>query len=110
MTKCCRPARSLRRGKAFTLRRKVRLREARCENLSGPIGSSRRKRWCCSTPEPVTSMPRRGSARCRVKTMATRRLYYDDSFAREFSADVLSCEPTTYQSAAAWEVVLDATA
>jgi alanyl-tRNA synthetase len=42
--------------------------------------------------------------------MATRRLYYDDSFAREFSADVLSCEPTTYQSATAWEVVLDATA
>jgi alanyl-tRNA synthetase len=42
--------------------------------------------------------------------MATRRLYYDDSFAREFNADVLSCEPTTYQSATAWEVVLDATA
>src|SRR5207249_1232770 len=27
--------------------------------------------------------------------MATRRLYYDDSFQREFTARVLSCEPAT---------------
>jgi alanyl-tRNA synthetase len=42
--------------------------------------------------------------------MATRRLYYDDSFAREFTAEVLSCEPATHKSAAAWEVILDVTA
>jgi len=42
--------------------------------------------------------------------MATRRLYYDDSFAREFTAEVLSCESVAYESSAAWEVVLDSTA
>ena len=42
--------------------------------------------------------------------MATRKLYYDDSFAREFTAEVLSCEPCVYRTTAAWEVVLDATA
>jgi alanyl-tRNA synthetase len=42
--------------------------------------------------------------------MTTRRLYYDDSFAREFTARVLSCEPIVHETLAAWEVVLDATA
>jgi alanyl-tRNA synthetase len=42
--------------------------------------------------------------------MATRRLYYDDSFARDFTARVLSCEPVAHGSREAWEVVLDATA
>jgi alanyl-tRNA synthetase len=42
--------------------------------------------------------------------MATRRLYYDDSFARDFTARVLSCEPTAHESRQVWEVVLDATA
>ncbi len=42
--------------------------------------------------------------------MATRRLYYDDSFAHEFSARVLSCEPALHQTQPAWEVVLDRTA
>jgi alanyl-tRNA synthetase len=42
--------------------------------------------------------------------MATRRLYYDDSFARDFSAEVLSCEPCVYETIAAWEVILDVTA
>jgi alanyl-tRNA synthetase len=42
--------------------------------------------------------------------MATRRLYYDDSFAREFSARVLSCEPALHQTQAAWEAILDMTA
>lgn len=42
--------------------------------------------------------------------MATRRLYYDDSSARDFTAEVVSCEPTTHESAVAWEVVLDVTA
>jgi alanyl-tRNA synthetase len=42
--------------------------------------------------------------------MTARRLYYDDSFAREFTAEVLSCEPVVHEAAAAWEVVLDATA
>jgi alanyl-tRNA synthetase len=44
------------------------------------------------------------------RIMATRRLYYDDSFARDFDAEVVSCEPTLHRSAAAWEVVLDGTA
>jgi alanyl-tRNA synthetase len=42
--------------------------------------------------------------------MATRRLYYDDSFEREFTAEVLSCEPALHGTAPAWEVVLDGTA
>jgi alanyl-tRNA synthetase len=42
--------------------------------------------------------------------MATRRLYYDDSFARDFDARVLSCEPVVHESREAWEIVLDATA
>jgi alanyl-tRNA synthetase len=36
----------------------------------------------------------------------TDRLYYQDSFTREFQANILSCEP----SAALWNVVLDRTA
>jgi len=42
--------------------------------------------------------------------MATRRLYYDDSYQREFSAQVLSCEPEVHGGVAAWAVVLDCTA
>lgn len=47
--------------------------------------------------------------------MATHRLYYDDSFVRNFSAHVLSCSPvnpiaTASGPKAAWEVLLDRTA
>src|SRR5436305_6551268 len=47
--------------------------------------------------------------------MATRRLYYDDSFQKEFAAKVLSCEPATAATASqakvpAWEVILAQTA
>jgi len=42
--------------------------------------------------------------------MTTRRLYYDDSYQREFSAQVLSCEPELHGSTPAWGVVLDCTA
>ena len=58
--------------------------------------------------------------------MPTQRIYYDDSFAREFAAEVLSCEPVAAaetgdaaaESAepghahkpALWRVVLDRTA
>jgi alanyl-tRNA synthetase len=43
--------------------------------------------------------------------MATRRLYYDDSFLREFDAKVVSCEQAVHHAGRpAWEVVLDATA
>lgn len=42
--------------------------------------------------------------------MTTRRLYYDDSFEREFNAGVLSCEPVAHRGTTAWEVVLDCTA
>lgn len=41
--------------------------------------------------------------------MATRRLYFDDSFLREFDARVLSCEPEGRNGAPAWAVVLDST-
>jgi alanyl-tRNA synthetase len=41
--------------------------------------------------------------------MAIHRLYYDDSFLREFDARVLSCEPEGYNGAPAWAVVLDST-
>lgn len=42
--------------------------------------------------------------------MPTRRLYYDDSFQREFSADVVSCEPDRTGQVPAWAVVLTQTA
>src|SRR6266852_6405389 len=42
--------------------------------------------------------------------MATRRLYYDDSYQRDFSAQVLSCEPEAQGTTPAWAVVLDGTA
>ncbi|HEX7696047.1 MAG TPA: alanyl-tRNA editing protein [Candidatus Acidoferrum sp.] len=47
--------------------------------------------------------------------MITRRLYYDDAFATEFTARVKSCEPalvpfSPVAKAPAWEVVLDQTA
>ncbi len=42
--------------------------------------------------------------------METRRLYYDDSYQRDFSAQVLSCEPEAYGATPAWNVVLDCTA
>jgi len=41
--------------------------------------------------------------------MATHRLYYDDSFLREFDARVLSCDPEVHNGAPAWAVVLDST-
>jgi alanyl-tRNA synthetase len=47
--------------------------------------------------------------------VATRRLYYEDSFEKEFTAKVVSCEPAMIPAspeakAPAWEVVLDRTA
>ena len=42
--------------------------------------------------------------------MATRRLYYNDSCQRDFSAQVLSCEPEAYGTTPAWAVMLDCTA
>jgi alanyl-tRNA synthetase len=42
--------------------------------------------------------------------METRRLYYDDSYQRDFSAQVLSCEPEAHGTTPAWAVVLDSTA
>jgi alanyl-tRNA synthetase len=42
--------------------------------------------------------------------MTTRRLYYDDSYQREFEAEVLSCEPELHGTTPAWGVVLDCTA
>ena len=42
--------------------------------------------------------------------MTTRRLYYDNAFAREFSAEVLSCEPMAHASSSAWGITLDQTA
>lgn len=47
--------------------------------------------------------------------MATRRLYHDDSFQREFTARVLRCEPATAApsseaKASSWQAILDQTA
>jgi alanyl-tRNA synthetase len=42
--------------------------------------------------------------------MTTHRIYYDDSFARDFEAKVLTCEPCVHGTTPAWEVVLDETA
>jgi alanyl-tRNA synthetase len=42
--------------------------------------------------------------------MPTRRLYYDDSFVREFSAEVLDCTALEDSPSPKWSVVLDQTA
>ena len=46
--------------------------------------------------------------------MTTRRLYYDDSFQRDFAAEIVGCEPAPVgvsgRTAPAWGVLLDATA
>ena len=42
--------------------------------------------------------------------MATRRLYYDNAFEKEFSATVVRCETEPQAEAPAWGVVLDRTA
>jgi alanyl-tRNA synthetase len=42
--------------------------------------------------------------------MSTRRLYYDDSFRREFDAQVLTCEAEVRDNKPAWGIVLDSTA
>jgi alanyl-tRNA synthetase len=42
--------------------------------------------------------------------MATHRIYYDDSFARDFEAKVLTCEPCLHGTTPAFEVVLEETA
>jgi alanyl-tRNA synthetase len=55
------------------------------------------------------------SPRSQFRAMATHRLYYDDSFEKEFTAKVLTCDPalilpSSEAKAPAWEVVLDRTA
>jgi alanyl-tRNA synthetase len=46
--------------------------------------------------------------------MTTRRLYYDDSFQRDFAAEIVGCEPAPVgvsgRTAPAWGVLLDVTA
>ena len=47
--------------------------------------------------------------------MATRRLYYEDSFGKEFAAKVVTCEPALLSAspsakAPAWDIILDRTA
>jgi len=47
--------------------------------------------------------------------MTTKRLYYDNSFERDFTAEIVACEPapvggSTGRTAPAWGVLLDATA
>ena len=42
--------------------------------------------------------------------MPTHRIYYDDSFVRDFEAQVLTVEPCVHGTTPAWEVVLDETA
>jgi alanyl-tRNA synthetase len=40
----------------------------------------------------------------------TERLYYNDSFLREFDAQALACEPADTPNGARWRVRLDRTA
>jgi alanyl-tRNA synthetase len=42
--------------------------------------------------------------------MSTRRIYYDDAFVKEFTADILSCESEVHGGNAAWCVILNQTA
>ena len=70
-----------------------------------------------------SSVPEGGRERCdaggkphaRLRCMATHRLYYDDSYMRNFDAQIRGCvpaEPVATDSGvrAAWEVLLDQTA
>jgi alanyl-tRNA synthetase len=41
--------------------------------------------------------------------MATQRIYYDDTFVREFEAEVLTCEEQARNAGKRWRVVLDRT-
>jgi alanyl-tRNA synthetase len=42
--------------------------------------------------------------------MATKRIYYDDAFVREFEAEVLACEEQVGNAGKRWRVLLDRTA
>src|SRR5262249_40273374 len=42
--------------------------------------------------------------------MATKRIYYDDAFVREFEAEVLLCTEQTGNGVKRWRVLLDRTA
>jgi alanyl-tRNA synthetase len=42
--------------------------------------------------------------------MSTRRIYYDNAFQKEFTADILSCESEVHAGNAAWCVILNQTA
>src|SRR5712692_11057922 len=110
MRKCCRREGNSPLSKAFSLRRKAPQPSSARANLPPPAGSRRRKPWCSLIPAAATNTRKHGSAHFRPRTMTTRRLYYDDSYQREFSAQVLSCEPELHGSTPAWGVVLDSTA
>src|SRR5713101_2861294 len=90
------------------------------QGSSPPAAGSRRKRPSCfSTPAPVTNTPKPGSARSSPRqwssAVATRRLYYDDAFEKEFTARVMHCEvlPPDVNSGITdrvWGLILDRTA
>lgn len=42
--------------------------------------------------------------------MATRRIYYDDAFVKEFTADILNCESEVHAGHPVWCVILNQTA
>jgi len=44
------------------------------------------------------------------RQMATKRIYYDDAFVREFAAEVLACEEQAGNAGKRWRVLLDRTA
>src|SRR5712691_3084459 len=90
------------------------------QGSSPPAAGSRRKRPSCfSTPAPVTNTPKPGSARSSPRqwssAVATRRLYYDDAFEKEFTARVMHCEvlpPDLSKgiTVKVWGLILDRTA
>lgn len=66
--------------------------------------NSIRRREACLISTPVLC------SRFVLGAMVTERLYYHDSFLREFEAQVVSCEPDKTASGKRWRVVLDRTA
>src|SRR6202040_2289328 len=110
MTRCSRRGRSLRRRKEFSRPRRVLRRWSQHEGWRGNAGSSHTSAWCFLIPAADTNISRLGKKPCgrieQMTTEATERLYYRDSFLREFDAQVISCE----KEGERWKVVLDRTA
>src|SRR5712664_2950973 len=117
--RCCAREVNLRRWKEFSPPRKEPPRWPLPGYLLWPGGSNAAKPWCSSIPALGTNTLKPGNGRCSPgrerNPVATRRLYYDDAFLKEFTARVMHCEvlPPDLNAGitgTAWGLLLDRTA